>query len=267
MRTITVEELSIVVQASVEQALTEFKKIVPQLKKTIKQVEDNLNNVDTKGMTDKVQKAVQQVKKKVNEVKNTGVDKQLQSQFDKAGASVQKYQGQLDQVKEKLRQVYAEMDSIQANTWKQYTPVGVEIGNQAIEPTVNNALGDVTNERIEGIEAAVNTFYNSLASNFNYTGYNSNVMDEYVPAVVFTSYDGYYIYSPYNNVLTDVPDDQVDTSYSEKGELTNGLKPYVSYSSRYKTSNIDIVITYTLGNYITIQGTIGSQYVYDYGYL
>lgn len=132
---------------------------------------------------------------------------------------------------------------------------------------VNNALGDVTNERIEGIEAAVNTFYNSLASNFNYTGYNSNVMDEYVPAVVFTSYDGYYIYSPYNNVLTDVPDDQVDTSYSEKGELTNGLKPYVSYSSRYRTSNIDVVITYTLGNYITIQGTIGSQYVYDYGYL
>ena len=139
---------------------------------------------------------------------------------------------------------------------------------------VNNALGDVTNERIEGIEAAVNTFYNSLASNFNYTGYNSNVMDEYVPAVVFTSYDGYYIYSPYNNALTDVADNQVDTSYSEKGELTNGLKPYVSYSSRYTTTDgdIDVVITYTLGNYITIQGIIkdslnASQYVYDYGYL
>lgn len=135
---------------------------------------------------------------------------------------------------------------------------------------VNNALGDVTNERIEGIEAAVNTFYNSLASNFNYTGYNSSVMDEYVPAVVFTSYDGYYIYSPYNNALTDVADDQVDTSYSEKGELTNGLKPYVSYSSRYTTTDgkIDVVITYTLGNYITIQGkTANNAYVYDYGYL
>ena len=137
---ITVEELDIVVQASVEQALTEFKKIVPQLKKTIKQVEDNLNNVDTKGMTNKVQQAVQQVKQKINEVKNTSIDKQLQSQFDKAGASVQKYQGQLDQVKEKLRQVYAEMDNIQANTWKAYTPDGVELGNKAIEPAVNNDL-------------------------------------------------------------------------------------------------------------------------------
>lgn len=52
----TVEELDIVVQASVEEALTEFKKIVPQLKKTIKQVECSLNNVDTKGITNKVHK-------------------------------------------------------------------------------------------------------------------------------------------------------------------------------------------------------------------
>ena len=140
VRKITVEELDIVVQASVEQALTEFKKIVPQLKKTIKQVKDNLNNVDTKGMTNKVQQAVQQVKQKINEVKNTGVDKQLQTQFNKAGASVEKYQSQLDQVKEKLRQVYAEMDNIQVNTWKAYTPDGVEIGNKAIEPAVSNDL-------------------------------------------------------------------------------------------------------------------------------
>ncbi len=136
----TVEELDIVVQASIEQALTEFKKIVPQLKRTIKQVEDNLNDIDTKGMTNKVQQAVQQVKQKINEVKNTGVEKQLQTQFNRAGASVQKYQGQLDQAKEKLRQVYAEMDNIQANTWKAYTPEGVEIGNKAIEPAVNNDL-------------------------------------------------------------------------------------------------------------------------------
>ena len=140
MINITVEELDIVVQASVEQALTEFKKIVPQLKKTIKQVEDGLNNVDTKGMTNKVQQAVQQVKQKVNEVKNTGIDKQLQAQFDRAGASVQKYQGQLEETKQKLRQVYAEMDNIQASTWKQYTPDGVELGNKAIEPSVNRDL-------------------------------------------------------------------------------------------------------------------------------
>lgn len=170
MRTITVEELDIVVQASVEQALTEFKKIVPQLKKTMKQVEDNLNNVETKGMVTKVQQAVQQVKQKVNEVKNTGIDKQLQTQFNRAGANVEKYQGQLDQLKEKLRQVYAQMDSIQTNTWKQYTPEGVELGNKAIEPNVNNALGD--NKQYQGLSkeaAKLEEQITSLNSKLNST--------------------------------------------------------------------------------------------------
>lgn len=166
---ITVEELDIIVQASVEQALTEFKKMVPQIKSSIKQVEENLNNVKTKEMVKKVQQAVQQVKQKVNEVKNTGIDKQLQSQFDRAGASVEKYQGQLEQVKEKLRQVYAQMDSIQTNTWKQYTPDGVELGNKAIEPTVNNALNNnkqyqslskeasKLEQQIQGLNSKLNT--------------------------------------------------------------------------------------------------------------
>ena len=138
----TVEELDIIVQASVEQALTEFKKIVPQLKKTIKQVEENLNNVKTSGMVEKVQQAVQQVKQKVNEVKSTGIDKELQKQFEKAGSSVQKYQSELEQVKEKLRQVYEEMENIETKTWKEYTPEGVPLRSQAIEPVVSNALDD-----------------------------------------------------------------------------------------------------------------------------
>ena len=170
----TVEELDIVVQASIEQALTEFKKIVPQLKRTIKQVEDNLNDIDTKGMTNKVQQAVQQVKQKINEVKNTGVDKQLQTQFNRAGASVQKYQGQLDQAKEKLRQVYAEMDNIQANTWKAYTPEGVEIGNKAIEPAVNNDLAgnkqyqNLSKEaaKLEGQIASLNSKLNTTKQEY-----------------------------------------------------------------------------------------------------
>lgn len=178
MSDITVEELDIVVQASVEQALTEFKKIVPQLKRTIKQVEEGLNNVDTKGMTNKVQKAVQQVKQKVNEVKNTGVDKELQSQFDKAGASVQKYQGELEQVKEKLRQVYAEMDNIQANTWKAYTPEGIELGNQAIEPAVNNDLAgnkqyqDLSKEatKLEQQIQSLNSKLNETKQEYNQIG-------------------------------------------------------------------------------------------------
>lgn len=134
--------------------------------------------------------------------------------------------------------------------------------------TVNNAFGDVTNQKVEDIEAAAKTFYNSLASNFNYSGYRADVMKDYVPAIAFTMYDGYYIYSPFRNTLTEVEEGTYDTDYSDDGDIMEGLKPYVYYTCLYRRSNGDeFVITYTLDNYITIQGTIDGQYVYDYGYL
>ena len=136
--------------------------------------------------------------------------------------------------------------------------------------TVNNSFGDVTNSKISDLESAVNTFYNSLSNNFNYTGYKSEVMKEYIPAIAFTLYDGYYIYSPFMNTLTNVKDEDVDTTFSKKDEITDGLKPYVYYSARYvdDSKGWDFVITYTLDNYITIQGQIGlNNYVYDSGYL
>ena len=141
--------------------------------------------------------------------------------------------------------------------------------------TVNNAFGDVTNEIVKDIEAAAKTFYNSLTSNFNYTGYRSEVMKEYVPAIVFTMYDGYYTYSPFKNTLTEVKSDGddgigYDPSYSTDGGTQEGLKPYVYYACRYhidNDNNNDFSIIYTLDNYITIQGTVNGKFVYDNGYL
>lgn len=157
--------------------------------------------------------------------------------------------------------------------------------------TVNNVFGDVETERVKNLEAAANTFYSSLSSNFNYTGYRSEVMKEYVPAIVFTLYDGYYIYSPYTNTLTSEelddgtprlksePDyDEYTDGNSQKysnvakdyanGKILSDLKPYIYYSCRYKNgSNYDFNITYTLDNYITVQGIVGGDYVNKSGYL
>ena len=109
-------------------------------------------------------------------------------------------------------------------------------------------------------------------------------MKEYVPAVVFSLYDGYYLYSPFNNRLTTVigddgkpelkwnnnygPDTQnVDSEYMD-GKQLEGLTPYVYYTCRYSiNSNNDFSITYTLDNYITVQGIVDGNYVYKYGYL
>lgn len=132
--------------------------------------------------------------------------------------------------------------------------------------TVNSSTSDLANSKLRDIEASVNTFFNSIATNFNMAGYNQDILKQYVPAIVYTMYDGYYIYSPFTNTLTS--DDYTEDSTYQNGEKISGLKPYIFYSCRYiPNSNTDVVITYSLDNYITVQGTVNGETVYKYGYL
>ena len=62
---------------------------------------------------------------------------------------------------------------------------------------INTFNGDesiLANYKIENIEAAVNAFYTSVRTNFSMSGYNNKAIEEFIPAVVFILYDGYYIY-------------------------------------------------------------------------
>ena len=95
--------------------------------------------------------------------------------------------------------------------------------------TINSSTSDLTNSKIRDIEASVNSFFNSVASNFNMAGYNRDILKEYVPALVYTMYDGYYIYSPYTNTLSE--EDYNDNSTYKNGEKISGLKPYIYYLS------------------------------------
>ncbi len=142
--------------------------------------------------------------------------------------------------------------------------------------TTNSSTSDIANSKLRDIEASVNTFFNSIASNFNMVGYNQSVLKTYVPALVYTMYDGFYIYSPYNNDLSSLTNEEKDKLKDPKatfhdGDRITGLKPYIHYSCRYKKNDIDVVITYSLDNYITVQGYIGSgmnkEYVVKSGYL
>ena len=131
--------------------------------------------------------------------------------------------------------------------------------------TINSSTSDLANSKLRDIEASANTFYNSIASNFNMAGYNRDILKEYVPALVYTMYDGYYIYSKYTNTLQS--ENYKDDSTYKNGQTLSGIKPYVYYSCRYQKGNIDVVITYTLDNYITVYGTINGESVNKSGYL
>ena len=135
----------------------------------------------------------------------------------------------------------------------------------------NSSTSSMSNSKMRDIKASVNSFYNSLESQFNMEGYGQNVMEDYIPAIVYTLYDGYYIYSAYDNDLNELTEEEknkLEGRDYEIGETIHGLKPYVYYSCRYKPNNdSDFVITYTLDSYITIQGIIGGTSVNKSGYL
>ena len=134
----------------------------------------------------------------------------------------------------------------------------------------NSSTSDIVNSKIRDIEAAANVFFTTLANDFGMSGYNSEVLQNYVPALVFAMYDGFYIYSPFENTLDDETAQNLEDNPSAEyhaGEQITGLKPYIYYSCRYVRSGIDVVITYSLDNYITVQGTANGQYINDAGYL
>lgn len=130
--------------------------------------------------------------------------------------------------------------------------------------TTNSSTSDLANSRLRDLEASINAFRNSLMSGFKLNGYTEEELNNYIPALVYTLYDGFYIYSPYNNIVDDAGNILEDESQHES---LYGIKPYINYSCRYIKDNIDVVITYSLDNYITVKGTINGEFVNKGGYL
>ncbi len=134
--------------------------------------------------------------------------------------------------------------------------------------TIGSSTSDLADSKMRDLQASVNAFFTSVQSNFSMNGYNKETLQNHVPALVYTLYDGYYIYSPFTNTL----DEKTQQALNVTGKNTNDVrvydfKPYVYYSCRYIRNNIDVVITYSLDSYITIVGTISDEYVNKSGYL
>ena len=138
--------------------------------------------------------------------------------------------------------------------------------------TTNNKYSSISDSKIRDIQASVNTFYNSLLTSTNEYALTAEDLQVYVPALLFTLYDGYYIYTSYDNVYSTVgvdEDEKVSINLDGNNYQT-GLKPYVYYSAKYKLNNGNvIVVNYTLDNEITVYGDFGGTdgYVTKSGYL
>lgn len=118
--------------------------------------------------------------------------------------------------------------------------------------TMNNDLSNVADTVRDDINAAISTFMTSFSASMGVPGGTDRYIKPYVPAMLFTLYDGYYIYAP---------------TLTENNGFAYTLQPYNYYSVRYKNGSTDIVVNYTLDNYIVVYGYVNGKYEVRSGYL
>lgn len=129
----------------------------------------------------------------------------------------------------------------------------------------NSASSNLADSKRRDVLAAINTFTTSLANGMGIGGAGKGRIQTYIPAIVYTMYDGYYIYSA--SLMKDQDTDKDGlTQFNDNGTIkSNGnsyqyiLKPYSPYSARYVNGNIDITVNYTLDNYIRVYGKVGTS--------
>lgn len=139
----------------------------------------------------------------------------------------------------------------------------------------NSASSNLADSKRRDVLAAINTFTTSLANGMGIGGAGKGRIQTYIPAIVYTMYDGYYIYSA--SLMKDQDTDKDGlTQFNADGTIkSNGksyqyiLKPYSPYSARYASANgsIDVTVNYTLDNYIRVYGTVNGEYQAKEGYL
>lgn len=137
----------------------------------------------------------------------------------------------------------------------------------------NSASSNLADSKRRDVLAAINTFTTSLANGMGIGGAGKGRIQTYIPAIVYTMYDGYYIYSASLMQDQDTTKDGL-TQFENDGTIkSNGtsyqyiLKPYSPYSARYVSGNTDITVNYTLDNYIRVYGTVNGEYQAKEGYL
>lgn len=125
--------------------------------------------------------------------------------------------------------------------------------------TANEDLSSVSDSLRSIIEASNNIFLNTLAINFGISNANKSFVQPYIPAILYSLYDGYYIYSPTYSpiVCTDkygqtISTDSIGVKY--KGTKTYSGKTFGIYEFDQSS------ITYGTG---TVTPTSGPKVTYS----
>lgn len=152
----------------------------------------------------------------------------------------------------------------------------------------NGTYSDIADSKRRDVLASINTFTTSLSNNLGVTGTSKEYILNYIPAIAYTLYDGYYIYAPTYVSKTLTNENGIQLYYYDdngpilttgstrevKGEIVAGKVTYVpknketfvqvdgeDYYYTLDATKAEKEYKHTLKNYITYSETIGDVVV------
>lgn len=153
MINITVEELEIIVEASIQPAIEEFKKAIPQIKKQMSQivdtVEKTMSQTNFKGISSKINQAVQTIKKRIDNLKKSSKNNEIaikvnnsdaQKQISQVEKEIESLQKKISARQMKLDVINPQIDQIVSNTRDEVVPEGIDKNSPVMDSVINNAL-------------------------------------------------------------------------------------------------------------------------------
>lgn len=150
----TVEEVEIIVTAKVEEALKEFEKMLPAIKKAMKEAQEAFSKVDTKTMTKKLNQAVNFMKKKMQDLKKSSENNEIAIKVNNKDAQKQitQLEKEIDSLQKKItgRQLKLDitnntLDKIRNDTNQSVIKEMPDAGNKKIKQETYNKLNNDTN--------------------------------------------------------------------------------------------------------------------------
>ena len=114
----------------------------------------------------------------------------------------------------------------QTDTLVLQTTYQTKLNDSTYDAIAAYQMNSLNTQRVSGesvksyVLASVNTFFTTLATNLGMSSASKQMILPYVPAILFTTYDGYYIYSPtYTSKVATNPDDGVALTDKQKRVL------------------------------------------------
>ena len=103
--------------------------------------------------------------------------------------------------------------------------------------TANEDLSSNADSMRSIILASNNVFFNTLATNFGVSNANKETLRPYIPAILYTMYDGYYIYSP--TVTPKVAEKKEEVPDDENGDTFTTTSGFISFGEEYNGKKYD----------------------------